>query len=331
MKFIDQVIIEVRAGNGGAGCIAFRREKYVPRGGPAGGDGGSGGSVILVASRRLKTLIDFHYKHHFVASNGRPGSSKCKTGKSGKDLILAVPCGTVVWDVSGKELLADLVKEGDSVLVARGGKGGKGNAAFKSSTRQSPRLATPGELGESRRLRLELKLIAEVGLLGYPNAGKSTLLRAVSDARPKVAAYPFTTLYPHLGVVRLDEERQFIMADIPGLIEGAAAGCGLGYAFLRHVERTKVLVHLIDLSVSDFLSRYGIIRKEIAAYSKKLIDKPEIVVGTKIDLPESQENLEVFCRYFPDGCIISALERIGLRELLEIIWQKLNQNNTGKK
>ncbi len=325
MKFIDQAIIEVKAGKGGNGCVAFRREKFIPKGGPAGGNGGAGGSIIVVARSNIRTLIDFQYRHHFTAPDGQPGSGKEMTGRDGEDLVIEVPCGTVVWDITGKVpvCLADLIHEGQKVIVAKGGRGGRGNASFKSSTRRAPRIATLGQEGETRRLKLELKLIADVGLIGYPNAGKSTLLRRISRARPRVADYPFTTLHPHLGLVQLDQQRQFIVADLPGLIEGAANGRGLGHLFLRHVERTKILVHLVDLAVDDFLLRYKSLRKELKQYSQLLAEKPEIVVGTKIDLLESQKNRELFHQHFPGAPVASGITGSGVKELLEQIWKML--------
>ncbi|MCD6407949.1 GTPase ObgE [bacterium] len=326
-KFIDEAKIWIKAGNGGNGCVAFRREKGVPKGGPSGGDGGKGGDIIFVARKNVKTLIDFHYRQHFYAENGKPGSGNNKHGKDGEDLIIPVPCGTVIKEVKdGKEeIIADLVEEGQKVVAASGGKGGKGNAFFKSSTNQTPKIATKGEKGEEKWIKLELKLIADVGIIGYPNSGKSTFLKRVSSANPKIASYPFTTLSPNLGVVKLSDYRSFVIADIPGLIEGASEGKGLGHKFLRHIERTKILLHLIDLSVSDPLEKYYNVRKELEKYSKILVEKKEIVAGNKIDLEISKENIEKLKKSFKEVYFISALTGKGVKELLEVIWRKLNE------
>ncbi|MCM8807383.1 MAG: GTPase ObgE [Candidatus Omnitrophica bacterium] len=327
-KFIDEAEIFVKGGKGGDGCIAFRRERGIPRGGPWGGDGGKGGDVIIKAVRNKKTLIDFHFQKHFFAENGRNGSGNNKKGKDGEDLIIEVPCGTVVKEIlDGQEkILADLVKENDYVVVAKGGKGGLGNTHFKSSTNQTPRIATKGEKGEEKRIKLELKLIADVGIIGYPNSGKSTLLSKISKARPKIADYPFTTLEPNLGLVDLGDYRSFVVADIPGLIEGASEGKGLGMKFLKHIERTKILLHLIDLSENDIINRYKNIRKELENYSKELVKKKEIVVGNKIDLEMSKKNIEKAKRYFKEIYFISALTGEGLKELLEKIWEELKND-----
>jgi len=325
VKFVDEVEIFVKAGKGGDGCIAFRREKFVPKGGPWGGDGGKGGDIIFKAVRNKKTLIDFYFHKHFFAENGQNGSSNNKKGKDGKDLIIEVPCGTVVKEViDGKEkIIADLVNEGDTIIVAKGGQGGLGNTHFKSSTNQTPRIATKGEKGEEKIIKLELKLIADVGIIGYPNSGKSTLLSKISKARPKIADYPFTTVEPNLGVVDLGDFRSFVVADIPGLIEGASKGKGLGIKFLKHIERTKILVHLIDMSENDIINRYENVRFELKNYSNKLIEKKEIVVGNKIDLEESVKNIEIAKEYFKDIIFISALKGFGIKELLERIWKEL--------
>jgi len=287
MKFIDKAKIHVKAGDGGNGCVAFRREKFVPMGGPSGGDGGKGGDVVLVADSRLGTLLDFKHRIHFKAERGQHGSGSNKHGKKGEDLIIKVPVGTVVKDAETGELIADLVEEGQKVVVAKGGKGGKGNAAFKSSTNQSPDYAQQGEKGEERWIELELKLLADLGIVGFPNAGKSTLISVLSNARPKIADYPFTTLSPVLGVMKIDHSNNVVIADIPGLIEGASEGQGLGHEFLRHIERTKGLIHLID--ISDFRERepveaFEAINRELEKYSPELARKPQIVVGNKIDI-----------------------------------------------
>src|SRR5688500_16027738 len=274
--FVDEAQIHVKAGDGGDGCVAFRREKYIPKGGPEGGDGGDGGSVVFVADPNKSTLLDFSGRHHWHAPRGVAGMGKKMAGASGEDLVIAVPPGTLIFDQDHQILLADLDAPGKQVVVARGGKGGRGNWHFKSSVHHSPRYAEPGTEGQERNLRLELKLIADVGLVGMPNAGKSTLLRAVSAARPKVADYPFTTLDPQLGIVELDADRRVVVADIPGLIEGAKHGAGLGHAFLRHIERTKIIVHLLDLfpmDGSDPSENYRKIRRELEAFSDVLANK----------------------------------------------------------
>lgn len=325
VKFIDEAKIWVKAGDGGDGCVAFRREKYIPKGGPSGGNGGKGGDVIFRAERNLRTLIDFHYKQHFKAENGRNGEGNNREGRSGNDLVIPVPVGTIIYEIKdGKDIfLVDLSKEGMEYIVAKGGEGGKGNASFKSSTNQAPRKATPGKPGEEKYLKLELKLLADVGIIGYPNSGKSTLISKVSSAKPKIADYPFTTLAPNLGVVNLGEFRSFVIADIPGLIEGASEGKGLGYKFLRHIERTKLLIHLVDVSISDALKRYYNVRKELEKYSKKLYDKPEIVAGNKIDLDVPEENIKGLKEELKDVYFISALTGEGVKELMEAVWRKL--------
>lgn len=294
MKFIDETVIRVEAGKGGDGCLSFRREKFIPFGGPNGGDGGDGGSVYLQVEPNLNTLVDFHYNRIHKASNGQNGMGNDCTGKSGADLVLQVPLGTSVFDVDTEELIGDLAHENDKLLVAQGGWHGLGNARFKSSTNRAPRQTTKGTLGESRNLRLSLKVLADVGLLGLPNAGKSTLIRAVSAATPKVADYPFTTLYPNLGVVRVDVSRSFVIADIPGLIEGAAEGAGLGMRFLKHLERTRILLHIVDIAPmdgSDPVHNVQVIENELKKFSAELTDKPRWLVLNKLDLfmPEEAE------------------------------------------
>ncbi len=284
----DEARIYVCSGDGGDGIITFRREKYVPRGGPSGGDGGRGGDVILRADPHLNTLINFKYQSHFKAEHGGRGGSNNKTGKDGSDMIVAVPPGTVVRDTATGEVLADLVRPGQQVIVAKGGRGGRGNARFANSRNQAPRIAERGEPGQARWLQLELKLIADVGIVGVPNAGKSTLLSVISAAKPKIADYPFTTLEPNLGVVERDH-RTVVAADIPGLVEGAHAGAGLGHAFLRHVQRTRVLIHLLDGASADPLADFNQINQELALFDEKLGEKPQIVVLNKLDLPEAQE------------------------------------------
>jgi GTP-binding protein len=298
--FVDSARILVRGGDGGNGCLSFRREKFVPRGGPDGGDGGDGGSVILVAEADLSTLVPFRYRRQFTGERGQHGMGSNCHGRNGEDVIVAVPPGTVVLDEAGA-LLADLTAPGDRFVAARGGRGGRGNARFATSTNQAPRRHDPGEEGEERRLTLELKLLADVGLVGFPNAGKSTLLSRLSAARPKVADYPFTTLTPHLGVVEVDADMSFVMADIPGLIEGAAQGAGLGTRFLRHIERTRLLLHLVDLSPmaeGTPEDRFDVIVRELEAAAGDLAGRPQIVLGTKLDtLSGDLEPLERLARY----------------------------------
>lgn len=295
MKFVDQVRIRVRAGDGGNGCVSFRRERYVPKGGPDGGDGGKGGDVILQADGQLSTLLDLSYPQQFRAQKGSHGKGKNQTGRDGEDLIIRVPVGTLVRDDETGELLQDLLFDGQQFVVASGGRGGKGNARFTTSTHRAPRHAEKGEKGEERWLRLDLKLLADVGLIGFPNAGKSTLLSKISSARPKIGDYPFTTLAPNLGVVEREEGRVFIVADIPGLIEGASRGAGLGLTFLRHVERTRLLVHLLDISgdpAQDPLKDFQILNRELQAYHPSLSEKAQIVALNKIDLPSVRQRAE---------------------------------------
>lgn len=292
MKFVDEAIIRVEAGNGGHGCLSFRREKYIPRGGPDGGDGGDGGSIYFVADNSVNTLVEFRYKRLLRADNGRSGEGRLRTGKSGEDLIIHVPVGTTVYDHETDELIGDLTKQGDRLCVAKGGVHGLGNTHFKSSTNRAPRKTTSGTEGEHRELRLELKLLADVGLLGLPNAGKSTFVSVVSNATPKIADYPFTTLYPHLGVVRIGEFRSFVVADIPGLIEGAAQGAGLGVQFLKHLSRTQLLLHMVDIARSDeadIVESIDKIIEELRQFSPELAEKERWLVFNKIDLLPADE------------------------------------------
>jgi GTP-binding protein len=336
MKFFDEAKIEVVAGDGGSGSASFRREKYVPRGGPDGGDGGRGGSIWVIADCNLNTLIDYRYTRIFRAAKGENGRGSDCYGKGGDDIELRMPVGTIVTDIEGGEVIADLDHDGKKVMIARGGQGGLGNLHFKSSVNRAPRKATPGEEGERHELKLELKILADVGLLGQPNAGKSTFIRAVSAARPKVADYPFTTLYPNLGVVRVDNNRSFVIADIPGLIEGAAEGAGLGHRFLRHLQRTRLLLHLVDLApfdpeanpVADSLA----ILEELRKYDQALYDKPRWLVINKLDLvPEAERATRIASLIEGYGPVeksfaISAINGDGCREVTFAVMHYLEQH-----
>ena len=326
--FVDEAIIDVKAGNGGGGSIAFRREKYIPKGGPDGGDGGDGGSVFFVADPNKNTLLDFAGRHHWHADCGEHGMGKKMAGKSGQNLVIRVPPGTLIYDDDYNILLADLDAPQRQVVIAQGGKGGRGNWHFRSSTNQAPRYAEPGTPGQQRRLKLELKLIADVGLVGMPNAGKSTLVRAISAARPKVADYPFTTLEPQLGIVELGGDRRIVVADIPGLIEGAHHGAGLGDAFLRHIERTKIIVHMLDLypqDGSDPAENHRKIRRELEAFSPKLAEKREIVAANKMDLAVDDIALEKLRGELANTEVfaISGASHQGLERLMEHLWKIL--------
>lgn len=324
--FFDEAKIFVKAGDGGDGIVAFRREKFVPRGGPAGGHGGKGGDVILRVDPQLNTLVHFKNRSHFKAERGAHGGGKNMTGANGEDLIISVPPGTMVYQAESDELLADLIDPGQEAIVVVGGKGGRGNAAFKSAQNQTPRLAERGLPGDEKWLRLELKLLADVGLLGMPNAGKSTLLSVVSEARPKIANYPFTTLQPNLGVVVL-EHQAIVMADIPGLIEGAHAGVGLGHQFLRHIERSRFLVHLLDGASPDPVSDFQQLNQELALYSSRLADKPQIVVLNKIDLPQAQEHwpaIQAEANQLGLAAYkISAITQEGIQSLIHTLFNQL--------
>jgi GTPase len=328
MQFIDQAEVEVIAGDGGDGIVAFRREKYVPAGGPAGGNGGVGGSVYLRASDQLQTLLDFRYAHRFKADNGERGGPKNMTGAAGADLTLEVPCGTAVYDATSDDLLGDLVTPGQVLCVAQGGKGGLGNRYFLSNRNRAPEHALPGLPGEQRRLRLELKLLAEVGIIGLPNAGKSTLIAALSAARPKIADYPFTTLVPNLGVVRRPSGDGTVFADIPGLIEGAHQGLGLGHEFLRHIERTRLLLHVVDATADQPLENFHTIQQELVAYGRDLGDRPQVLALNKCDAvdPEALGDLvRQFETLGPNPVFtISAVTGMGLPPLLQYIWQLLD-------
>jgi len=323
MTFIDRVRIRVKAGDGGSGIASFRREKFVPMGGPDGGDGGHGGDIVVRADANLATLLDYTYRDSWKAESGRHGSGANKSGLSGDDVILPVPPGTIVRDAETSELLGEVLNDGDSVIVARGGRGGKGNAFFATSTHQAPREYQPGEDGQERTLELELKLIADVGLVGQPNAGKSTLLSVISAARPKIADYPFTTLAPNLGVVQLSGGRTFVVADIPGIIEGAHQGKGLGLQFLRHIERTRVLAFLIPVDSMDWQAEYDQLRREVAAYSPTLADTPHCVVFTKMDLLGELEPPPIAAERAFGTFAISAAARQGLETMLGAWWEQL--------
>jgi GTPase len=333
--FVDEVDIHVAAGSGGRGCLAFRREKFVPRGGPSGGDGGHGGSVFIVASPHTNTLIDYRFHPEFNAPRGQHGQGSNRTGHGGADLELAVPIGTLVYEKTGEpaeplRLLADLAEEGQRVLVAHGGRGGLGNAHFATSTNRAPRKVQPGEPGEEKDLRLELRLLADVGLVGFPNAGKSTLIARVSAARPKIADYPFTTLTPHLGVVRLSDDRSFVVADVPGLIEGAHRGQGLGHRFLRHLERTKVLVHLVDVSGAsgrDPVEDLDTVRRELELFDPGFAARPQLVAANKIDALDDPARADALKRRAKALKLpffrISGATGSGVPELLEAAWREL--------
>lgn len=333
--FVDQAVIQVRAGNGGAGAVTFRREKYVPKGGPDGGNGGDGGSVVIVADPNVNTLYDFKGQHHWKAQHGENGMSSQRSGLKGQDCVIRMPAGTLIYDENTRELLHDL-KPGEQITIAKGGKGGFGNEHFKRSTNQTPRRAEPGEEGQARLLRLELKLIADVGLVGLPNAGKSTLLAALTRATPKIGDYPFTTLSPQLGIAELDATRRIVIADIPGLIEGAAQGAGLGHDFLRHVERTRVLVHLLDVQPADEsepADNYRKIRKEIAEYSAVLAEKSEVIALNKMDLIPGEKDRQAKVKELrkklklgakEEVLAISGASREGMRDLLEQLWNLLH-------
>jgi len=328
MQFIDEARISVKAGDGGNGCISFRQEKYVPKGGPDGGNGARGGSVIIRADRQLNTLLDFKYKRSYIAERGENGRYKDQGGKSGKDQIVKVPCGTLVKDAAKGKIIIDMLNDGDEFVVAQGGKGGRGNGEFATPTNQAPRFAEPGTLGEERELILELKLLADVGLVGFPNAGKSTLISVISAAKPKIADYPFTTLVPNLGLVRYANGKSFVVADIPGLIEGAHEGKGLGIQFIRHIERTKVLVFLIESISEDPKKDYQILLNELASFNAAIAKKKKIVVITKMDIADEECRKKLKKIKFGRGVItmlISAVAGEGTRELLDEMWKSLKK------
>lgn len=332
MQFVDYVKIYVKAGDGGRGCVSFRREKYVPRGGPDGGDGGKGGDVIIKASSDLHTLLDYRYKKIYKAESGEHGKGSNMTGRDGEDLIIKVPVGTVIKNMETNKIIADLDEEGKSIVIAKGGRGGLGNTHFATSTNQAPRYAQPGQKGEELWIILELKLLADVGLIGLPNAGKSTLISVISSAKPKIADYPFTTLTPVLGVVKYGDHQSFVVADIPGLIEGAHRGTGLGHQFLRHVERTSMLLHLVDVSDfidSDPVENFEKIQKELELYNPSLIKKPLAVAGTKIDLAHKANRLNKLREYCEKKSIdffaISAVKQEGIDKLLNYLSERVNK------
>lgn len=333
MKFVDEALVAIHAGKGGNGCLSFRREKYIPKGGPDGGDGGSGGSVVFIADEALNTLSDFRYQRILKADNGQPGRGRNCAGKSAEDLIVKVPVGTVVFDEQTEECIGELLDINQKLVVAKGGKGGLGNTHFKSSTNRAPRKTIPGTLGESREVRLELSILADVGLLGLPNAGKSSLIRQVSEAKPKVADYPFTTLVPNLGVVRVDNERSFVMADIPGVIEGASLGAGLGIRFLKHLSRTHLLLHVIDMMPIDGnpVDQALAIQNELTAFSPTLAARPRLLVFNKMDLVAAEEQQKIVAEvkntlgYEGESFVLSALSGEAVKPLIFAIMAYLDK------
>ena len=329
--FIDYALIEISSGKGGDGAVTFRREKYVPKGGPSGGDGGNGGNVIIKASSNLHTLLDFRYKKKYVAGNGENGGSSLKDGKSGKDVIVLVPVGTIIKNSETEDILVDLDKDAKEVILAKGGKGGKGNSKFATSTNQTPRYAEDGKPGEYKKIILELKLIADVGLVGFPNAGKSTLISKISAARPKIADYPFTTLEPNLGIVKYKDFKSFTVADIPGIIEGASEGKGLGIKFLRHIERTRVILFLIESVSEDLHSDFNILMKELKNYSPRLVQKKMLVSISKADLIDNITVQKLSSKKIKGikekPIVFSSATGFGLSELLDNLWQNLEKEH----
>lgn len=322
--FVDETFISVRSGNGGPGCVSFRREKYIPYGGPDGGNGGDGGSIVFIARSNLRTLYHLKFKKNIFAKNGLPGMGKQRNGKKGENFEILVPPGTSIFDVDSDELLKDLKTEDDRFVLLSGGKGGKGNMNFATSTNQAPRYAQPGIEGKQLDIRIELKLIADVGLVGFPNAGKSTLLSVISKARPKIASYPFTTLVPNLGVFTVEEE-SFVMADIPGLIEGASVGVGLGFDFLKHIERTKLLLYLINLEDENYLDQFNKLKYELNNYSKLLEKKPYLISVSKMDLENSEEKLKILKeKGFKEIIPFSSITKFGIKELLYKLKDKIH-------
>jgi len=339
MGFIDEVLITVRSGAGGKGCVSFRREKFIPRGGPDGGDGGKGGSVFFRATERLATLLDFKYRRLFKARNGEPGRGRSQTGKNGKDIVIDVPPGTLLYDEETGQEMADLVRDEQEVMILEGGQGGKGNQHFATSTNRAPRMAQPGIPGQEKRLRLSLKSLADIGLIGLPNAGKSTLLSRITTARPKIADYPFTTLMPNLGVMILGEDKKLTVADIPGLIEGASEGKGLGHRFLKHIERTRLLLHVMDITFSplkSLLEDFFVVKKELEDYHIKLAEKKQMVVINKIDLYSSQhrdvrEVKKALQDLGLESYPVSALTGEGLEDLKAALFRKFFNGQPGKR
>lgn len=329
ITFIDEAVIYVEGGKGGNGCVAFERQKYRPKGGPSGGDGGDGGSVFLKATSRFNTLYHFKKYPHHRAEKGKQGQGSNKKGAKGKDIILEVPIGTIVYDLEEERVLGELLKEGETLIIAKGGRGGKGNASFKSSKNQAPRFAQPGKEGEKRKIKLELKILSNVGLVGMPNAGKSTLLSVISKAHPKTAPYPFTTLKPYLGIVTLDPERTFVCAEIPGLIEGAHLGQGLGISFLKHIERCQVLCHLVDINDENPEESFKIIEREMKSFKKELLKKKRILVATKIDTDPEEEKIKKLKEVARKKKIkfhkISSITGEGIEKLKKILWEMINE------
>lgn len=329
--FIDFAVIEVEAGKGGDGAVAFRREKFVPKGGPSGGNGGRGGSIILKAHHNLNTLLDFRYKKKYKADDGDPGGTSLKDGKKGEDIIIKVPVGTIIKDFETGEILFDLDKDKKQVTLAKGGKGGKGNSNFATPTNRTPRYAEPGKPAEYNKIILELKLIADVGLVGFPNAGKSTLISKVSAARPKIADYPFTTLEPNLGIVNYKEYKSFTMADIPGIIEGAHKGKGLGHKFLRHIERTRILLVMIEITSENYNEDFNVLLSELKNYSSRLTNKKIIISFSKADLVD-EESIKKLSKHKFDGVnteplVFSSVTGFGIKKLLDVLWKTLEEEN----
>jgi len=327
--FIDYAVIEVAAGKGGDGAVAFRREKFVPKGGPAGGNGGRGGNIIIEAHHNLNTLLDFRYKKNYKANNGDMGGNSLKDGKGGNNVIIKVPLGTVIKDYESKKILLDMDENRINAVLVKGGKGGKGNSNFATSTNQTPRFAEKGKPGEYKKVILELKLIADVGLVGFPNSGKSTLISTITEARPKIADYPFTTLKPNLGIVRYKDYQSFTVADIPGIIEGAHEGKGLGHQFLRHIERTKIILFLIDITSEDYEKEFETLYNELKSYSPKLIKKKMLIALSKSDLADYEKINKVsklkFGKQNIAPSVISSVTNSGLKELLDLMWSSLQE------
>ena len=327
--FIDSAKIYVRSGNGGNGIVHWRREKYVPKGGPDGGNGGRGGDVIIRAEKQLTTLLDFRYKRRYIAQNGNPGEGSNREGRSAESILIKVPCGTIVKNAVGAEIIADLIEHGTEIVIARGGRGGKGNTEFATSTNQAPRICTPGEEGKDLQLELELKLLADVGLVGLPNAGKSTLISKISAAKPKIADYPFTTLVPNLGMVYFQEGKSFVVADIPGLIQGAHEGKGLGTQFLRHIERTKVLVYLVECTSADPKKDFLTLVHELSEFNKTLPKKPTIVAITKLDIADAEVKKAIKKLKFRKGISVHAISSVtgeGMDTLLAAMWKAVEKS-----